>query len=79
VETKTVKLSSSCRLEVDFWDTGEPDAQIVYTEHQGFYEGSSESTCSISTDEAQEMINVLQAFIYASRKAQSKNGASSVS
>ena len=62
-QTKTVKLSSGCRIEVNLWEWG-PDASVIYTERSpDSWYSDSETDCSINPEEAQAIIDALQAYL----------------
>lgn len=63
--TRIVEFSTSCRIEVNHWDSMPPDASIIYTEHGDAWHGSRETDCPITLGEAQEAIEVLQEYVNA--------------
>jgi len=64
-----VELSSGCRIEVNLWAWG-PDASVIYTECQGDpWYSDAETDCPIEPEQAQAIIDALQAYL-AAKKSQ---------
>lgn len=61
---KVVELSSSCKLELNVYQFGKPEANIVYTEHASDpWYSNTETDCSINKEQAEQMIQLLQEFV----------------
>lgn len=62
-ETK-LELNPTCHLVLTEYETFGPEMSLDYTEHCPVAGGSdSDSSCNISKEKAQEIINFLSAFV----------------
>lgn len=60
-----VMLSYGCRIEVNLWDWG-PEASVIYTERSpDAWYSDTETDCPIEPEQAQAIIDALQAYLAA--------------